>query len=191
MDSAKFQGHWMTFGIFYFIFRIRHLGSFSPCYAWRFGLIFYRQAKNSVQMDSANFQGHWMTFGIFYFIFRIRHLGSLPPCCAWNFGLIFCRQAKNNVQINFPNSALGEFFFVRGTCPGGCSGDLVFSFSGLLGAIRDLESLSAGALARWGGPGTRGIFPPSLGMRTGRSSLGFNFAGEDGRGEWEGRIEAT
>ena len=118
MDSANFQGHWITFGIFYFIFRIRHLGSFSPCYAWRFGLIFYRQAKNSVQMDSANFQGHWMTFGIFYFIFRIRHLGSLPPCCAWNFGLIFCRQANNNVQIKFSEFGPRGIFFRPGHVPG-------------------------------------------------------------------------
>ena len=90
--------------------------------------------------------------------------------------------------LNFPNLALGESFPVRGTCARvGGSGDLVFSFSGLLG----LESLSAGALARWGGPGTRGILPPSLGTRTGRGSLSANLAREDGRGEWEGRIEAT
>ena len=43
---------------------------------------------------------------------------------------------------------------------------------GCCGPIRDLEWLSAGALARCGGPGTWGIPSPSRGMRMGRRSLG-------------------
>ena len=198
MDSAKFHRHRITFGVyvvFFFFFnfpRRYYLGS--PCYAWNFDPVFCRKAKNNVQMDSAKFHRHRITFGIIYFflIFRggctsVHHatLGILTPFFAGRPRTTRRWILQNFIDIgrrlvysfqNFPSSALGEFFFVRGTCPGGWSGDLVLFFSGLSGAIRDFESRSAGALARWGGPGTWGFLSPSRGMRMGRSSLSPNFA---------------
>ena len=87
-------------------------------------------------------------------------------------------------------SALGEFFFVRGTCPGGWSGDLViFPSPGCWGPPGDLESLPA--LSTLPGAAARGLGGFSL--RRGACGCavvasGPNFAGEDGRGK--GRDES-
>ena len=92
--------------------------------------------------------------------------------------------------INFPNSAkfqrhrptfvfLSEFgtrgaSFVRSTCPCGWSLDLVFSFRGCWGPFgtRNLfrQDHSPGGAVR----GLGGFFPPSRGVRMGRSSLSPN-----------------
>ena len=83
-----------------------------------------------------------------------------------------------------------RLFFVRSTCPGGVVRDLVFFFGVVfLGAIRGLEFLPTGALARWGGPGTWGILSPPRGVRMGRPSLGHVFATVGVRGE-KGRDES-
>ena len=109
-----------------------------------------------------NFRDIGSRLVFFFLIFRIRHLGSLSRCYAWRFGLIFCRQAKNNVQLGsaisfFQFSEFGPrgIFFRPGHVPGRVVRGLGIFSPGCWG---DLESLSAGALARWGGPGDSGNF---------------------------------
>ena len=158
-------------------------------------------------MDSAKFQRHRKTFGIIYIFFNFpRRYYLSSPCYARNFDTIFRRQAKNNCVDGFckipetldnvwyfsKSEALGEFFFFRGTCPGGWSGDLVFFFLRVVGGHPGLGiSFGPEHFARCGGPRTWVILSPSRGMRMGSSSLRRQFCWRRWAWEGEGRIEAT
>ena len=197
MDSEKFRRHPITFGIFSLIFRIRKLGSFSPDDTWNFELMASQvQCADGMCKISEASDNIWH---IFFSNFPNSALGEFCTTPHLDFWADFFAGKPStmrgwilqNFRGIFRIRHLGSVFrpehvpwwVVRG---------LGISFRGLLGAIRDSESLSAGALALWGGPGTWGIFSPSRGTRMGRSSLSPKFCGSWWAwGRREGRIEAT
>ena len=142
-------------------------------------------------MECAKFQRHRITFGIFFsLIFRIRHLGSFAPRHTWTFELIFLQASQVRCvdgfcKISEAFSGFGTWgvFFVRSTCRGGWSGDLVSPFGGCRGpsGTRNLfrpEHLPCGAVR---GLGEFSLRHGARGWAVAASAP--NFAGADGRGE--------